>query len=111
MKIKKVVLFVVLVLSEQFYAQEGVVEYHSIFYDRPGVEVDKDFKRKAALEITAEIGCAAFLRLAGPEEANRHVTPTRAFGHDPKIGIAIGGGRDMDGGPCHSTGCMTRIVV
>ena len=51
MKIKKVVLFVVLVLSEQFYAQEGVVEYHSIFYDRPGVEVDKDFKRKAALEI------------------------------------------------------------
>ena len=51
MKIKKVVLFVFLVLSEQFYAQEGKIEYHSIFYDRPGVEVDEDFKRKIALEI------------------------------------------------------------
>ena len=52
MSIKKqfTILFAILV-NQCFYAQEGVVEYHSIFYDRPGVEVDKDFKRKAALEI------------------------------------------------------------
>ena len=50
--IKKIFpILVLLTMISHSYAQEGVVEYHSIYYDMPNVEKDKDFTRKTALEI------------------------------------------------------------
>ncbi|MGS2763819.1 GLPGLI family protein [Sinomicrobium sp. M5D2P9] len=46
-----ITILVFLTVGLHTYAQEGLVEYHSIYYDMPNVEKDKDFKRKTALEI------------------------------------------------------------
>lgn len=35
----------------QSHAQEGTVEYHTLYYDVPNVEKDKEYARKTALEI------------------------------------------------------------
>ncbi|WP_084696446.1 GLPGLI family protein [Maribacter thermophilus] len=49
--IKNTTLFIFLVITWFAYSQEGVVEYHSIYYDVATIKKDKDFARKLALEI------------------------------------------------------------
>jgi|GEM_PF-2548485 len=48
---RQLAILLAILVNQCFYSQEGVVEYHTVYYDMPNVEKDKDFKRKTALEI------------------------------------------------------------